>query len=187
MMYFWNGMLIGRCVVIAFASVLTLGIHNGHGQDVAEPEMPNVDLETAEGRQVFERKNAVVRFLALMMLNSRLGSNDLPEDALNNCPEEFQQFFRKGRDYAEMSEEEQKKFQEQSILIFEKYAVNQILSDMMFWISREMNSDVFSGVVPDFENVVKQEYGRLKKSIEAGTIIIPSLDELRALRRAAGN
>ena len=161
------------------------------GQDVAAPVMPNVDLETAEGRELLEDRKAICRFFVLMFLEQSIQSSDekgrhvdelafIPEKALAVCPEDFRGAILKWKnvftdaekDAGSVSDDVKGQIAEEMRQLYEKYMIVQSITVSMEWAMREMGMFVENGIASDKEELSKRAVA-LKEKIESGKAVIP--------------
>lgn len=155
------------------AGGMCAGLLPAHAQDVAEPDMPNIDLETAEGRLLMEQQKAVIKVLVLISLENKT----LPEEDLNRCPAEVQRYFRERGQVGQMSEEAKKQHEKLAALVEKKYDIAARVEALSHWILMQMSREWLRDNV-DVKAIFKREFKRIKEGIEAGNIEIPSPEEL---------
>ena len=164
-------------------------------QDVASPEMPNVDVETEGGRHMERDRAAICRFFMLMFLERNIQMaeveddhavdlqtrlkhelNAIPGKALAECPEDFRLAMEKWKDACEkelaesgsVSDELRYMMAESMKLLMGKYMVDEALNTSIPRLLFPFNGEG----QPDKKELLEY-YKDLKEKIESGKVVIP--------------
>ena len=164
-------------------------------QDVASPEMPNVDVETEAGRHMERDRAAICRFFMLMFLERNIQRaeveddhavdlqtrlkhelNAIPGKALAECPEDFRLAMEKWKDACEkelaesgsVSDELRYMMAESMKLLMGKYMVDEVLNTSIPRLLFPFNGEG----QPDKKELLEY-YKDLKEKIESGKVVIP--------------
>lgn len=179
---------------------LCSGLLVANGQDVAEPPMPNVDMETPEGRRMAAQKKAIAKFMVLRLIGhvlslegvdkANLGDDKtrmerelaaIPVKALEECPEDFRTMMQDvmqasreaGVSMSNLPREQRKLFEKRMEIVMEKYKIKDALEKVFEWAA----SPGGGGGMGQIENLVKR-MKELKQGLESGTMELPDLETM---------
>lgn len=165
-----------------------------YSQDVAAPQMPNVDLETPSGKKLAGEKAAIRKFFVLFYLSAILPVMEnqgrirkegdiyplmlaaFPEKELKECPPKLQELvfakIQRVKDMLagkkEMAPEPFDPDDPEIVAFLARYSMGDLDQEVMSW----MGSQIGSGDNGNMESVI-QAFRRLRDDVQSGRLVMP--------------
>lgn len=173
---------------------------SSRAQDIAVPEMPDLDFGTEVGRKLREDRNAICTFLAVAALGQMAwaveGENLAPVDEqarmrqslalipvkpLARCPEDFRQTILEWKDTCEKAlkeaasvpDELKMQMGKNMSLLMEKYRVQEVMPSVTRWVMEKAGVSSLEGEDDATEKEMLKRLKEFKEKLASGEIAIP--------------
>lgn len=174
---------------------------SSRAQDIAAPEMPDLDLDTEVGRKLREDRDAICTFLAVVSLEQMVwmmeGENIAPVDEqarirqslalipvkpLARCPEDFRQTILEWKDTCEKALKEAGSIPDElkiqmgknMTLLMEKYRVQEVMPPVTRWMMEKAGVSSLEGDDDAAKKEMLERLREFKEKLASGEVVIPA-------------